>query len=242
MQYAISQGIINLDDVRDNMKEKERKRILNKHLYKIFQDKDGRWKTTLPDETKKSGRRLIAKSTKEKIEEEIIRFYTAEEDEAYIGLTNPTLSDLYPEWLVYRNALTKSSSTIKRFKSIWNTWYKDKEISKIHLKDLHYLYVNRWANTIVKDNNLDKKQYYLIVSVIKQILEYAIDKGCMTENPFDKVRVSKKMFRHTKKPENQEQVFLVNEQKMIAETARYKFEARPWCITPLIVLLNFQKN
>ncbi len=43
------------------MKKEERKRLLSLHAYKIFQDKDGRWKTTLPDETRKSERRLIAK-------------------------------------------------------------------------------------------------------------------------------------------------------------------------------------
>lgn len=240
LHYAISQGIINLNDVRDNMKEKEKQRILRMHPYKIFQGKDGRWKTTFPDKSKKSGRRLVAKSTKEKLESEIITFYTAEEDESYISKVNPTLSDLYPEWIVYRNALTKSSSTIKRFKSVWNTWYKDKEISNIHLSDLNYLYLNMWANTIVKENGLDRKAYYLIVTVIKQILEYAVDKQYITENPFAKVKVNKKMFQHKKKQDSSKQVFLINEQKLLADAARQKIEARPWCITPLFILLNFQ--
>lgn len=240
LQYAVSQGIINLNDVRNDMKEREKQRILRQHIYKIFQGNDGRWKTTFPDESKKSGRRLVAKSTKEKLEEEIIRFYTGVEDESYISKVDPTLADLYPDWIIYRDSLTKSSSTIKRFKSVWNTWYKDKEISKIHLTDLNYLYLNQWANSIVKNNALDRKAYYLIVCVIKQILEYAIEKGDITENPFDRVKVNKKMFAHKKKQDSSTQVFLINEQKLIAEAARKKIEARPWCITPLIVLLNFQ--
>lgn len=240
LQYALDAGIINLDDVRNNMKEKERQRILNKHKYRIFQDVDGRWKTTLPDERKKTGRRLVAKKDRFKLEDEIIAFYTAEEDDKYTSLANPTLSNLYPEWIVYRNALTKSSSTIKRYKSIWNTWYKDKEISSIHLTTLDYLYLNKWANSIVRDNELDRKAYYLIVSVIKQILNYAVEKQYMIESPFERVKVDKRMFLHKKKPNSSEQVFLVNEQKIIAETVRSKFDARPWCMTPLFILLNFQ--
>lgn len=240
LQYAISQGIINMDDVRNNMQEKERQRILKSHPYRIWLASDGRWRSYLPDESKNDKRKPIVKSDKRKLEEEIIRFYTGQEDEVYISLVNPTLTDLYPEWIIYRSALTKSSSTIKRFKSIWNTWFKNKEIASIHLSDLDYLYLNRWANLIVKDNNLDKKAYYLITSVLKQLLEYAIDKKYITENPFDRVRVSSKMFQRKKKPENEKQVFLVKEQEMIATTAREKFNLRPWCITPLIILLNFQ--
>lgn len=42
--------------------------------YKIFQDVDGRWRTTVPDSTKKNKRRSIAKSTLEKLENAMIDF------------------------------------------------------------------------------------------------------------------------------------------------------------------------
>lgn len=240
LQFMMEQCNMTMDDVQEAMKKKERETILAKHKYSISQGSDGRWRTTLPDKTKKSGRRLVAKTNKDDLLNEVIAFYTAEEDEKYISAADPTLADLYPEWIVYRNSLTKSSSTIKRYKSVWNTWYKDKEISKIHISDLTYLYLNQWANTMVKDNNLDRKQYSLNTSVAKQILEYAVDKGCISENPFNKVRVNHKMFTHKKKSSSEEQVFSISEQKLVAEAAKQKYESRPWCITPLIVLLNFQ--
>lgn len=240
LQFAISQGIIDLDDVRTTMREKEKERILRRHQYKIWQASDGRWRTYLPDESKPSKRRPIARTSEEKLKDDIIEFYTLEEDEKYVSMSDPTLTDLYPEWIIYRSALTNSSSTIKRFKSIWNTWYKNKKISSLHLSDLDFLYLNKWANSLVKDNDLNRKQYYLIVCVVKQILDYAKDKKLITTNPFDSVKVSKKMFCRTKKPNSKDQVFLENEQALIAEAAREKYSCRPWCITPLIVLLNFQ--
>lgn len=45
------------------------------HAYKIFRDKDGRWKTTLPDETRKSERRLIAKRELGDLEDTIVEHY-----------------------------------------------------------------------------------------------------------------------------------------------------------------------
>ena len=240
LKYAVTQGIINLDDVRNDMREQEKQRILKMHPYEIWLSKDGRWRTYLPDENNSRKRRMVAKQDRVKLENELIAFYTKDEDDAYISLTNPTLAELYPQWIVYRNSLTRSSSTIKRFKSIWNTWYKDKEISEKHILDLDYLYLNQWANTIVKEHNLDKKQYYLISCVAKQLFAFAMEKHYINVNPFDRVKVHPKMFAHKKKPSSKEQVFIVSEQELLAEEAKRKFEARPWCMSPLLVLLNFQ--
>ena len=45
LKYAVSEGIISLDDVRKSMELKERKRLLKQHHNKIFKGSDGRWKT-----------------------------------------------------------------------------------------------------------------------------------------------------------------------------------------------------
>ncbi|MFT3985744.1 MAG: hypothetical protein QM697_17730, partial [Lachnospiraceae bacterium] len=67
------------------MKEEEKQRILSRHKYNIFQDKDGRWKTTFPDTTKRSGRRLIAKKNYEDLIKEVIIYYSGIEDNEYIS-------------------------------------------------------------------------------------------------------------------------------------------------------------
>ena len=121
LQFAIAQGIINLDDVREDMENKQRADILSKHKYSISQGNDGRWRTTLPDKTKKNGRRLVAKTTKKALEDAVIAFYK-EHDEPEIK-HDLTLTDVYPDWIMYRSKLTKASSTIKRYKSVWNTWF-----------------------------------------------------------------------------------------------------------------------
>lgn len=238
LQFAIAQGIINLNDVRINMENKQRADILSKHKYSISQGSDGRWKTTLPDKTTKSGRRLVAKTTKKDLEDAIIAFY--KEQDKTEEKTDLTLTDIYPSWIMYRSKLTKASSTIKRYKSVWNTWFAKKPISGLPVSRLGYLYLNEWANTIVKDNDLNQKAYWLISSLITQILDYSVECGYISSNPFNRVKVSEKMFRYEKKPESETQVFLEDEQELIAKAAREKFQMRPWCITPLFVLLNFQ--
>ena len=82
MYFLHSQGIIDLDDVQEKMKEQEKQRLLSKHNYKIFFDeKDNRWKTTVPDETKKNGRRLIARRNRNDLDKELIAYYAKIEDD-----------------------------------------------------------------------------------------------------------------------------------------------------------------
>lgn len=53
LQFLQESGMINMDDVRNEMNKRRKKEILKNHPYKIWQDKHGRWWTQLPDTSKK---------------------------------------------------------------------------------------------------------------------------------------------------------------------------------------------
>ena len=84
LQFAVAQGIINLDDVRISMKENERQRLLKKHKNAIFLGKDGRWRTTVPDPSAKNNRRTFAKKDRNKLEDILVEYYSGLEDKEYI--------------------------------------------------------------------------------------------------------------------------------------------------------------
>ena len=110
----------NLDDVGDVLdkvkEEMNRKEIIQKHIKEfstIWQgESNGRWYTYLPDDTKKKGRRLIAKSSEERIHQEIISYYKALE-EAH-EKRRETLASFYPEWLRYKSLHTDATSYVRR--------------------------------------------------------------------------------------------------------------------------------
>lgn len=58
LQYAISHDIIDIEKIRENMREEQRSYYLNMHHYSVFQDQKGLWRTTFPDSSKKNGRGL----------------------------------------------------------------------------------------------------------------------------------------------------------------------------------------
>lgn len=244
MKKALSQGIIDLEDVRKNMQERERKRLLNKHKYKIFQDKDGRWKTTFPDETKKNKRRLVAKSSYQDLENEIVKFYADKEDEIYMheNLNEfTTLRDIYPVWLDIKMYRTKSSSYIKRINNDWEKFYEDDSIVDIPVNQLKYFMLDKWAHEKITKYSLTKKSYYNMSMIMRQCLEYASEEeiGIIDVNPFTKVKIDPKMFLKKKKPSSDTQVFVGDEKNVLCQAALNKFYLRPKYTTPLAIVLNF---
>lgn len=250
MQYAINNGIINLDDVRNRMKEAEKQRLLALHNYKIFQAKDGRWKTTVLDETKKSGRRYIAKTSLNKLEDALVAIYKEKEDkdkldQEKVGGKNReeiTLRDIFPLWLDFKNSHTNSSSYTKRIYTDWKAFYMNDEIADIPIVDLTYLYVDKWVHDVIRKHNMTKTKYYNMAVILRQCLDYACEEelGIINSNPMNRVKITSKLFVKKIKPERETQVFQDNEQEILSKEACFRYEKRPDCSTPLAILLNFQ--
>jgi len=242
LNYAISQGIINLDDVRNSMKEREKQRLLSKHKYKIFQGKDGRWRTTLPDEDKKDGRKLIVKKSYESLIKVVIEYYATQEDNNINKEYFNTLRKLYPKWISYKEKHTESSTYIKRINVDWNKYYKDSEIVDIQLFDLTYLYIDSWIHDTIKKYKLTKKQYYNMSIILRQCLDFAMMDGMniIDSNPMQRIKVSSKLFSKKPLPARETQVFLEEEQKKIANECLERYKKRPDCTTALAIMLNFQ--
>ncbi len=78
--------------------------------------------------------------------------------------------------------------------------------------------------------------------ILREALDYACRKGVdmLDENPYRKIVVNKKLLVKQRKPQRETQVFLVNEQKLVADECSQRFNRRPACMTPLMILLNFQ--
>lgn len=238
--FLQQQGMINLDDVRNKMKETERQRLLSQHKYKIFHDKDGRWKTTILDSSKKNGRRLIAKKHLHDLENAIIASYSAVEDEKYIKENIYTLETIFPLWLDYKASQTDATSYSKRIIVDWNKFYKDTSIIHTPIKDFTDVDLTKWVHDTIRKYSLNKKQYYNMSIIMRQCLEYAVSKHIIDVNPFSNVKVNKKLFTHLEKKSSDSQVFLLSEQYKLCQEANKRFKNRDWCTTPLMILLNFQ--
>ena len=175
LNYAISHGIIDLNTVRDCVMENKREHYLSMHKYKIFQDKDGRWKTTLPDKTKRNGRRLIAKKNLDDLNIIVADFYEEEEKKEQNPILrlpkNVTLEELYPIWLESRRLEAKNIRTVKRNHQEWNRYYLGTSITKVPMNLLTVNELKDWAHKMINENQFNKREYYDMTLIIKKCFE-----------------------------------------------------------------------
>ena len=111
----------NIQNPDDTIMKRTEILIAHEEFCKIWQASDGRWKTKIPDATKKGGYRLIAKSSKENLENAIIEHYKALEAEKKKDST--TLATLYPLWKEQQVNKGRSSRTIRCYDDMWKKYY-----------------------------------------------------------------------------------------------------------------------
>lgn len=240
LSFIVQNGRINLSDVAEDMKKARRELFLKGHPYAISQGTDGRWRTYFKDDSKPSGRIMIAKSTLEKLQDAIVMHYEDEEDNT--KTEKITLEELYNDWLEYKKLHTDSASYIYRIGTEWDKHYKSKDIVKWPIKSLTKLQLDEWAHTMIRDHNMSRKQYYNATMIMRQVLEYAVDREILESNPFSRVKPDSKLFRRVPKKPSETQVFSVAEEAAFEEEAWKDFRERKHPkrqLVPLATLFMF---
>lgn len=104
LKYWIKENIINIAEVRKQYEMKEHHKYLEMHQnkYKIWQGKNGKWYTYLPDDTKKSGRVQRERNTRKEVEDIAVAFWREQAE-------NPTIKEVFEEWRTYQLANLKIS-------------------------------------------------------------------------------------------------------------------------------------
>ena len=232
---------MSLETVLRYMKEQEINRVLDRHPYRVYQQKDGRWSTYIKDTSKKYGRRRVVKPTEVELYTELYHIYKMQDEREVIK--KMTLLTLYPRWLEYKNLHTNAPTTIARHNVDWKKYYIGTDIVTIPILKLDRLTLDQWAHHLIREHNLTKKQYYNLAVIMRQALDFAVEKGYIEENWFAKINIDKRLFRPDYKKENRTQVFLEDEEKAIKEYAWECFRngthtKQP--LTALAILFQFQ--
>lgn len=163
LNYMVSEGIIDLSSVREQLEMAKKKEYLAKHQFQIWQGKDGKWRTYLPDKEKE--RRLVKKSTREAIEDAIVEYYKRESE-------NPTIRDVFEEWNDRRLELQKiSKATHMRNQQFFDRHYL--EFGKRKIKSVSE---DEWQNFLeeqIPQYNLSSKAFAGLKGITKGLLKRA---------------------------------------------------------------------
>ncbi len=226
-------GIMTSGEVQEKI-DMKRNEIITEHekYHKISQGSDGRWRTRLPDGSNNGKGRMIAKSKRSDLEEEIVNFYSAP--------VEMTIEQLYKEWLEYKKVAARATSSIAKICSLWEKYYKPEQkfISK-YITKLTPIDIELWADEMIKNYTMNKKEYSNAIGILKQSLEYAVKKGYIEKSPYENAGVNKRLLSPTKKASNRKEVYTQDEQKRMERYMWQLYNSKPEYTAPLAIIFLF---
>lgn len=164
LNYAIQNGIIDIQDVQEKIEMKEREELLKQHPYKIWEGKDGRWYTYLPDEER--GRLLRKKKSKKDIETDIIEYLKSAEEKY--------LKDIFNEWLTKKIEFGEiQKQTYDRYMTDFTRFFDKSSISKKDIRKITEEDLEEFIRKSIIEKDLSRKSFAGLRLILIGIFKYA---------------------------------------------------------------------
>lgn len=202
LRFIINNGMIDIGDVQDSMEAMKREELLKKHPYKIWQGKEGKWYTYLPNE--KKGRRMVKRSTQKAIEEAIVAYWKVEAE-------NPTIRELFYEWmerkLEYQDICV---GTFNRYEKDFRRFFEDEsKFSEARIRNVDSKEIAPFLRKAIANYSLTAKAYSNLRTLTYGMFKYAKEKGYISwsiSQTVNDMELPRKAFRKVVK-EDDEEVF-----------------------------------
>ncbi len=236
LTYLIDGNMIDLDEVHIEYEMSKRNEILEKHKYEIWQGKDNKWYTYVPD--KERGRVLKKRNTEEELQEAIYLFYKKQEDE-------PTIEVVFNLWLDEKLEYKEiKKQTYDKYKTDYARFFvNNKELGNFHQRKIRYINeedLERFIKTTIVKLALTQKAYSGMRTLINGIFKYAKRKrytNLSITNFFGDLDLSRKSFKRNVK-NKEDEVY----QEAEAERLTQYLASQPDDIRCLGLLLIFESG
>lgn len=195
LNFAIENGMIDLDTIREKIEMNERKKYLEMHSPKIWKSTDGNWYTFVPDYSKKSERRLVKRSTEEKLEDFLVSFYKEYQEPQ-------TIKKTYYEWIhrkIKFGEITKQ--TYDRYEVDFCKYFKGYEDKNMQYVTTDFL--DDFILDNIKKYKMKSKAWSNLRTIIRGTFLYAKKKGYTKLNIVEYLQeldLSRKLFNQDRKP------------------------------------------
>lgn len=204
LKYAVENGMIDLSYVQEQIEMKQREELLSKHPYKIWEGKNGKWYTYLPDV--KRGRIQKERASQKEIENMVINYWKTQ-------MENPTITEVFEEWNDRRLELRKiSNSTHLRNKQLFDRHYI--EFGNNRIKAINAEDFEEFLEEQIATKELTSKGFSNLKTITRGLLKRAKKRKLISfnvEELFQDLDTSETDFKKVIK-EDYEEVF--NEEEM----------------------------
>lgn len=177
-------GILDIDSVQYAIMLSKKERIKKLHQYSITPPslKDKRWQTRYKDTNGKI--QHIKAQSEDDLWNKLIQLYSAQDN-----LNKLTFYDLYCEWLEYKKVITNSSNTIKRHEQHYKKYFYESQLHDKPIQSIDELFLEKLCNSIVQSNNLTRKEWTNIKTILNGCFDYAFRKKYISDNPILNIKI-----------------------------------------------------
>lgn len=212
--------------------------VKRRHHRQIYQDANGRWSTYIDEENNRT-RKLIRKSSYNKLLDYLYQHYKQEEKKN--DYSNMTLNRLYPMWIDNKKLHGIAEATILKYNTDWKGHYQNSSIIKKPIKSFTKNELDDWAHKMIRDNNMTRKDYINVSTIIRQMLDYAIELEIIDRNYMHEIRIESRMFKQVRKKPSETQVYSQEELSRIKEVALNDLNNKKLIhkLSPLAVVFMF---
>lgn len=208
LKYAVKNGIIDTALLQEKIEMQKREEMLSKHPYKIYEGKDGKWYTYIPDG---NGRKKIKANTEVKIEDRVVKYWKEQE-------FNPAVKDIFLEWINQKLRLGEiSKATYDRYTMDFNKYFG--MISKAKIKEIDESEIEEYVRNCIHEYEMTPKAFSNFRTLIYGIFKYAKRKKYISfsiTSTIKDMEISPKSFKHTIRYAN-EQVYMPKEKDEMEE-------------------------
>lgn len=211
LNYAVENGIIDMDTIREKIEMNERKKYLEEHKFDKWQGKDGKFYTYLPDSQAKSGRKLLKRTSEKSLDDAIVKYYKEIANKVYV-------KDVFSMWL--EEKLKYGEIKKQSYDKYMNDFHRFFDCAKISKIEFHYItedILEDFIKSTIHDMGLTAKAYGGLRIIINGIFRYAKKHGYTNisiTNFMGDLMLSANSFKKNHK-ENSECVFTREEEERI---------------------------
>lgn len=213
LQKAIDNGIIHIEEIRQEIELNERRRILKEHQYAIYQDNLGRWCTYLPNSKKYGGRKAIRMKNKKDLENALVKWYSKSFDRV-------TVREVFQKWAERKRDLGEvAKNTYDKYLTDFNRFFERTGFADYVISDITEDDIEVFLKQNIRDLNLKRRAFSNMKTITIGIFKTA-KRSKLTEisisNFIDELDFPRGMFNNTK-PADEDNVFTLEEERKIEE-------------------------
>lgn len=180
LNFIVNNSNINIDDVRNSIADMENKKILEDHNYKIWQGKDGFWRTYLQREGE--DRKLVKKKTQDKIEASVIDFYKRDDTKTTI-----TFKKAYDKWLSKYSIRFTTNNTLNKYKTDYKRYFLDTKLETMDMSVINEEIITEFIISTTKEQKLCQKACKTLCGYMRNTFKSAKINKLIDDNPFDNI-------------------------------------------------------